>query len=296
MSANPHLLLVLCVLFWAGNFITGRAVNDAISPMALSFLRWALATLLFLPWAWRPMWEARAVLRTHFWRLSLLAVLGITGFNSLIYMGLQNTTAINALLLQSSVPLQIVLLNWLLFAHRCAWQDGVSMLLSGLGVILILGRGDPAMLLQGDWNSGDLWVLMAVFVWAFYSILLRLRPPGLDDRAFLGFTLVLGTLLIAPLWLWELSLGHALHVTGPVVMAVVYVAVFPSLLSYLFWNRGVRLLGANRAGHYIHLNPVFGTLLAVVLLGESLFWFHIVGAALVAAAIGIANTGRQASS
>ena len=282
---SPRLLLVLCVLFWAGNFVLGRAVAGEIPPIALSFWRWAVASLLILPWAIVPLRRNWPLLRQHLGRMLVLAALGVTGFNTFVYIGLQHTSAINALLLQSTMPLLIIGLNWLLFRQASSWREGGSLVLSLASVMLILAAGDPQRLLQGDWNQGDLWLLAAALTWALYTTLLRWRPQGLEPLAFLGFTLPVGALGILPLWLWELSTGLQPQLNAVTLSSIGYVALFPSVISYLFWNQGVAQLGANQAGHYIHLNPVFGSLLAIILLGEVFAWYHAVGAMLVATAI-----------
>jgi drug/metabolite transporter (DMT)-like permease len=284
---HPYLLLTLCVLFWSGNFVVGRAMVDTVPPIALAFWRWTLAALILLPWAWRPLRRNWPLLRANLRRMTLLALLGVSGFNTLVYLGLQHTTAINGLLLQSSMPLLIIAFNGVLFRQPAGWLEGGSILLSLCGVLLILSHGAPANLLDSGWNPGDLWVFGAVMVWALYSTLLRWRPAGLEPLAFLGFTLIVGATMILPLYLWELSRGAHLQLGWPSMAAIGYVALFPSVLSYLFWNRGVAEVGANAAGHFIHLSPVFGSLLAVLLLGETFAWYHAAGAAMVALAIGL---------
>jgi len=163
-----------------------------------------------------------------------------------------------------------------------------------LGVLFILGQGDPTSVFGGAWNSGDAWMLAAVLVWALYTTLLRWRPAGLEPLAFLGFTLMCGTVMILPLWLWELGSGMSPVLNRETVLSVAYVAIFPSVLSYLFWNRGVAEVGANRAGHFIHLNPVFGSMLAVGVLGESFAWYHALGAGLVGLGLVVAARSRLA--
>jgi drug/metabolite transporter (DMT)-like permease len=285
VAAHPYVLLTLCVAFWSGNFIVARAVVGDMPPMALSFWRWAIASLILLPFAVGPMRRNRGLLRANLGRMLVLAALGVTTFNSLVYVGLQDTTAINGLLLQSSMPLMIIALGRFLYRQPVSALEAGSVMLSLFGVMLILGRGEPGRLLQGDWTGGDLWILAAVLIWALYSLFLRWRPPGLEALAFLGFTLCSGALMILPLWLFELSHGVYPAVNLTNLSAVMYVAVFPSVLSYLFWNRGVEALGANTAGHFIHLNPVFGSLLAVALLGERFAWYHAAGGGLVALSI-----------
>ena len=292
---HPYVLLTLCVAFWSGNFIVARAVAGSMPPMALSFWRWAVASLVLLPFALGPMRRNWGLLRANMGRMLVLAALGVTAFNSLVYVGLQDTTAINGLLLQSSMPLMIIALARFLYRQPVNALEAASVMLSLFGVMLILGHGEPGRLLHGDWSGGDLWILSAVLIWALYSLFLRWRPPGLEALAFLGFTLSSGALMILPLWLVELSHGVYPAIDLSNLAAVMYVAVFPSVLSYLFWNRGVEALGANTAGHFIHLNPVFGSLLAVALLGERFAWYHAAGGGLVALAIGMVAVARRRS-
>jgi drug/metabolite transporter (DMT)-like permease len=294
LLARPRLLLVLCALFWAGNFVLGRAMHDSVPPIALAFWRWLTASLLVLPFVWRALRQHWPLLRAHLGRMLLLAVLGVSAFNTLVYVGLQTTTATNSVLIQSSMPIQILLLNSLLFRAGVSAREVFSILLSLSGVLVIIGVGRPWQLLDG-WNHGDLWILAAVFVWALYSVLLRWRPPGLEPGAFLGFTLLAGTVVLLPFYLAESSLVRPLVWDLPVALTVAYVAVFPSALAYLFWNRGVAMLGANAAGHYIHLMPVFGSSMAAVFLDERFGWYHGVGAALVAAGIVLSWRGRAAA-
>jgi drug/metabolite transporter (DMT)-like permease len=217
----------------------------------------------------------------------LLALLGVAGFNTLVYTGLQSTTATNSVLIQSTMPIQILLLNGLLFGTRVQVRELASILLSLAGVVWIVARGDPTTLWQGEWNTGDAWIIAAALTWAGYSVLLRWRPPGLSAAAFLGFTLPVGWLALTPLYLAESWLGRPVTWDLTVALTVAYVAVFPSVLAFLFWNRGVAAIGANAAGHFIHLLPVFGTGLAVLFLGERLEAYHVLGAGLVGIGIGL---------
>lgn len=284
---RPRLLLALCALFWAGNFVLARAMHEALPPFALAFWRWAFATLLVLPFVWRPLVQAWSLLRANLWHMLILALLGVSGFNTFVYLGLQTTSATNGVLIQSTMPVLILLLNWALFRTAVRPVEVVAILLSLLGVTVIMSAGEPLRLVGGGWNLGDLWILTAALTWALYSVLLRWRPSSLDPRAFLGFTLAVGTAALLPFFLIETFAGRTPQWDLAGVLTVAYVAVFPSALAYLFWNRGVEAVGSNAAGHFIHLMPVLGVLMAVAFLGEDVGWFHVVGTLLVAAGIGL---------
>jgi drug/metabolite transporter (DMT)-like permease len=286
LMSRPRLLLALCALFWAGNFVLARAMHEAIPPFALAFWRWAVACLVVLPFVWRPLRRQWPLLRANLHTMLVLALLGVSGFNTLVYIGLQTTSATNGVLIQSTLPVQILLLNWLLFRVPFRTGELGAILLSMLGVALIISSGRPMSLVEGGWNTGDLWVLGAALIWALYSVLLRWRPHELDSRAFLGFTLLAGTAALLPFFVAETLAGRPLSWGFSEVLAVAYVAVFPSALAYLFWNRGVEAVGPNAAGHFVHLMPVFGVMMAVLFLDENVGWFHAAGAALVAAGLG----------
>ena len=286
-----HLLLVLTTLFWSGNFVLARAMHLDIPPLTLAFLRWGLALLILAPWVAPALWRERQLLAQHWRRLLLLAWLGVANFNSFVYLGLQHTGATNATLLQSAIPVVILLLSVALGQRiRAAQLGGIAVSLGG--VVLIVSRGDPAGLLQLAVNPGDLWIIAAVLTWSLYSVALRWRPQALSALSLLGSTILLGVLLLLPFFLGELSGGAAINWHRGSLLAIGYVALFPSVLAYFFWNHGVAVLGAARAGLYIHLMPVFGLLLSVLFLGEQVLPFHLLGIALIFVGIYLA-TGRQ---
>lgn len=278
-------LAALPPLFWAGNFVLGRALHTEIPPLALSFWRWAIALLILLPFTFGRVLAQRSVIRRHWPILSLLALLGVTGYNSFAYIGLQSTTATNGVLLTSATPVLIVALSWLLLGQRVGTAQALGILLSLLGVVTIVSAGDLARLAGLRPNRGDLWILTAGLDWALYSVCLRWRPKDLDSLVLLTATVALGCVPLALLYAWDWSAGNRFDVTPAHLAALGYVALFPSVLAYVIWNRAVAVLGANRTGQYIHLMPLFGALLAVLLLGERLAWFHWTGFALIAAGI-----------
>jgi len=286
---SPYLLASLAPLFWSGNFILGRALNQTIPPIALSFWRWALALLILLPLALPQLRGQWGLVRRHVLILSLLAVLGVTNFNTFVYLGLQTTTATNAVLMVSTTPVLIVTLSFLLLRQRVSPRQAGGILLSLAGVAVIVARGDAQALAALRLNGGDLWVLGAVASWALYSVCLRWRPAGLDPLAFLAVTMAIGLVPLLPLYLWDLRNGLGFEVNAVTLGAIGYVALFPSVLAYVIWNRAVAQLGANRTGQLLHLMPAFGAVLAMPLLGERIHSFHLAGAGLIAAGIVLAT-------
>jgi drug/metabolite transporter (DMT)-like permease len=289
--ASPYLLLVLTTFFWAGNFVLGRAVHELIPPIALSFWRWSAALMLVLPFAWPQLRRDWSGLRRHWVILSVLGVLGVTNFNTFVYLGLQTTTATSAVLLVSTTPVLIVALSFAMLGVRVTVAQMTGILTSLAGVLVIVAQGDPATLLELEPNRGDLWVLAAVVSWALYSVCLRWRPQGLHPLSFLVATFVLGLLPLLPLYLWELRVRGGFAIELPNLAAIGYVALFPSVLAYIFWNRAVASLGANRSGQFLHLMPAFGVALSVLLLGERPQGFHLLGIVLIGG--GIALTTRS---
>ena len=241
----------------------GAGAEQTIPPIALSFWRWTLALLILLPLALPRLQGHWGLVRGHWLILSLLAVLGVTNFNTFVYLGLQTTTATNAVLLVSTTPVLIVTLSFLLLGQRVTPRQAGGILLSLAGVAVIVARGDAQAIAALRLNAGDLWVLVAVASWALYSVCLRWRPPGLDPLAFLTLTIVIGLLPLLPLYLWELGRGLGFEINAVTLGAIGYVALFPSVLAYVLWNRAVAQLGANRTGQLLHLMPAFGAMLAM---------------------------------
>ncbi|MCV6588977.1 MAG: DMT family transporter [Marinobacterium sp.] len=290
-----YLLLTLTVLFWAGNFVLARALNASFDPITLALYRWSLALLILLPF-WLPKaWQARALLARYWARLALLGLIGVGCFNTLLYFGLETTTATNATLLQSAIPVLILLISALFLGETVSPRQWGGVLLSLLGVLLIITQGDPARLLALALNKGDLWVLGAVLAWASYSLLLRLKPAEVSGFVFLGYSIMVAVLALAPLSVWEQGGLPVLEWNSAMLTTVAYMAICPSILSYLFWNRGVAELGAPRAGLFIHLIPLFGLLLSALFLGEKVQAFHLLGIALIFLGIYLAVVSRTLS-
>ena len=286
---SPYLLLVLTTLFWSGNFVLGRAVHTVFTPFTLSFWRWAVALLILLPFVWTSLRQQGSLLRRHWPVLLLLSVLGVVNFNTCVYIGLHTTTATNAVIMLSITPVLIVALSFLLLRQTVTGWQALGIALSLSGVLVIVGRGDVGSLLGWQVNSGDLWILAAVFSWALYSVCLRWRPAELEPLNFQAATMIIGVVILMPLYGWDLAQDRVFILNTAAVVSILYLALFPSILAYIFWNRAVAELGANRTGQFLHLMPAFGAVLAMIFLGERLYAFHAAGIALIALGIWLAT-------
>ncbi len=282
-------LLVLTTLFWSGNFVLARAMHADMPPITMAFWRWLLALLILLPWVLPRLWAERRIIRHSFPILLLLAVLGVANFNTFVYLGVQTTTAVNATLLQSAVPVIILLLARFVLGQAITGYQYLGIAVSLAGVLTIVTQGAPQALLEMTFNGGDLWILGSVFTWAFYSVALKWRPQALSSLGLLGITVLLGVIVLLPFWLWEQQAIRSMNWNSANVAVIGYMAVFPSVLAYLFWNRGVAELGAARAGLFVHLMPAFGLILSMLFLGEQVRAFHILGIALIFGGIFVAT-------
>lgn len=278
---SPYLLLTLSSLFWAGNWVVGRAMRHDMPPLAMGFWRWLLALLILLPFVVPELRRGLGVLRRDWPKLMALGALGATAFNAMIYVGLQFTAATNGILFNSISPVLIVVLSWVWLGERLSARQGAGIALSLLGVVAIVARADPALLAALRFNRGDLWLIAAMVLWSVYTLLLRWRPPELSAMAFLAAMLALSLPLLLPFYLWELAVRGGFAITIPAMAALAYYATLPSIVAYLFWNRGVAQVGPNRAGLFTHLMPLFGAVLSVVFLGERLYAYHFIGAGLI---------------
>ncbi|MEZ5565454.1 MAG: DMT family transporter [Gammaproteobacteria bacterium] len=290
---SAYALLSFTALFWAGNAIVARGARDLVPPVALTFWRWSFALLLLLPFAWRHL-KADWPLLIQSWRmLLLLGVLGIGAFNTLLYSGLQTTTALNAMLLQAAQPALILVVGALLLQDRVSVRQIVGVVVSLTGVLVILARGDLHLLLGIHINTGDAIIGVAVLIWSIYSVYLR-RRPKVHPLSFMAATLIVGVVFILPLYVWEVYSGRLIVPQTASWLAIAYVSVFPSLVAYLFFNRGVELVGAAATGQFMNVMPVIGAVLSVLFLGEAFRLFHLTGMLLVGVGILIAGPNLKA--
>jgi len=264
----------MTVLFWAGNFVLGRGVHDVIPPVALAFWRWTVALVILLPFAVKPLLDQQHLLKKHWKLLTIFAVLSVTFFNTFIYLAVQSSSAINTLMVNSMTPIFIAIIAWAGFKDRISFRQCFGIVLSFFGLAWIVSRGRPELLLSMQFSRGDLWTLAAAMSWAIYTVILRKRPAQLHPLGFLSAIIAIGIVFLLPLYIWEILSGATLRLTMASIGSIAYVAVFPSVLAYIFWNRAVGEVGATKAGIFMHLMPVFGIILAIIFLGEGLNAYH----------------------
>lgn len=286
-AAVPYLLMLVPGLVWAGNAVVARAVAGEVPPLGLAFWRWALATLLVLPFALPHVRrDARAML-DRWPMMVLLSALGISFFNSALYVAAHTTSALNIVMLQVSAPVLVVLATYIIFHDTITVAQAIGIALSLGGALTLITHGDARVLTELDFNAGDLWMLAACALYALYTALLRLRPH-VHPLSFLFATFFIGAVLILPFYLGETWRGHPMPVSVDSLLALAYVAIFASGFGYFAYNSTVEALGANIAGLSIYLTPVFGTILAILLLGERPQLYHGIGIALIAGGIVLA--------
>ncbi|MEM6902792.1 MAG: DMT family transporter [Pseudomonadota bacterium] len=287
------LLLILTMTFWAGNGLMGKwlALDGDLPPVAAAFLRWSIALVPIIPLAAPHIRRDWPMIKRHIWPLILLAVFGITAFNTLVYWSQYKTTAVNLFLLNATIPLLTPAVSYLLFRDRITRVQALAVGLALVGALTIILQGDISTLLTLTVNQGDAVILTAMAGYAIYSACLRLRP-AIHPMSLLAVLFVLGNAFLLPFYLWEHVYVAQVVFTPKTLIALAYIGIFPSFLAYLCFNRGVELMGANRASAYFHLMPVLGTISAVILFGEAFALFHIIGTALIVAGL-ILGTRRQ---
>lgn len=291
--ANAILFLTLTMLFWAGNYTIGRWASGHVPPVTLAFLRWTGASLLILPLAWPYLKQDWPVVRDNWRVLLLLGIVGSGLFNTLQYIALTGTTATSAGIINCSSPVMIAIMSFFLNGETVRPVQMIGIGISLAGVLAVLAQGSLEALGALQFNRGDLVMLGAMVFWALYTALLDKRPR-LNGLTFAAVTYVIAAVLNLPLSAWELQSGAHLDLSGPSLMAIAYTAIFPSFLAYLFFNRGIEIIGPTRGGAFMHLVPLFTALLALVFLGEEPRPYHVAGVALILSGIWLAARGGRA--
>ena len=287
-----YLLLIFAVLFWSGNFIVGRGIHNDIPPITLAFWRWAVALLIILPFSLGHIVHQRDLILRNLKILTVLAILSVTNFSIFIYMALKLSTATNTVLINSMIPIFIVMVSWLGFKERITLRQSIGIAISLAGLLFIIANGNLSTIISVRFSKGDLWTICAGISWALYSVLLRKCPTELNSLSFLATLIIIGTLFISPFYIWEMSTGKTMNISQATIGSIVYVALFASILAYIFWNKAIQIIGANKTGIFIHLMPVFSIILAIIFLNEELREYHVKGTILIFTGIFLTTAGK----
>ena len=296
MSNSLKATIVLCLasLFWSGNFVIGRlaSVENLVSPLSLGFYRWVIAFIILTPFCFSKAFNELPLLKKQPGMIFLIILTGPTLFNTLVYLGLTATTVINALLIISTTPMLIILFNKILYKIDTNRYQMIGIIISLLGVSFVIAKGNYQNIFKSDFYSGDLFILLAVTSWALYSIFLKKNETGVSGFSFLYISFGLTVILLFPVYLFDIFIqGNYLKVTQQSLLAIGYTGIFPSIFSYICWNTGVALIGANKSGPYLHLMPIFGGILAFFIFQETLQIYHYAG--IVSVIVGIIITNKK---
>ncbi len=277
-----YILLVLTTLFWAGNFIVGKAASlFEIPPFTLNFYRWLFAWLILAPFTLPEIIKKKNYIFTNIKLFLVLGITSITIFNSIVYYSLNFTQVISGVLMISTIPVMIIVFCWLFKIEKTNVYQIMGVILSLFGVAVIITKADLGILLNLNFNKGDLWMVVAMFSWAMYSALLRKKKLELSQLSLLQTIISAGLLFLLPAYLIELTLGFRANIHLPFILTLSYVVLFPGLASFIFWIKGISIIGSNRSGIFLHLIPVFSTILAILIFKEKFMFYHLIGAVLI---------------
>ncbi|MEH6449045.1 MAG: DMT family transporter [Oleispira sp.] len=292
MTTTPVLIGFACAIaatvLWSGNFIVARGLSDAIAPLSLAFWRWVVAILVLFPFAIKPLLAQKSWLKENLGYLSIVSLLGVTLFNSLIYYAGKTSSAINLSLIAITFPVFILLLSRIFLAEAIGWNKLVGIVFVAAGILLLISKGEISVLTELTFFQGDVWMLMASLIFAIYSMLLKRKPAGISVPAFQLASFALGLAFLLPFYLLELYFGVGYRFAGSTVLSILYVGIFSSLLGFILWNKAIESIGAVNAGIVYYLLPVFSGILAILILDEVVTSLHLYSLFLVLLGILIA--------
>ena len=289
-----YIFLIFATLFWSGNFIVGKAASlFEIPPFTLNFYRWLFAWLILAPFTLKEIFKKKNYILRNINLILIFGITSITVFNSIVYYSLNFTQVISGVLMISTIPVMIIFFCWIFKIERTNFYLILGVIFSLLGVIVIVTKADLGKLLNLNFNKGDLWMVVAMFSWAMYSALLRKKKFELSQISFLQTIISAGLILLLPAYLIELALGYRLNIHLPFILTLSYVVLFPGLASFFFWIKGISIIGSNRAGIFLHLMPIFSTVMAILIFKEKFMTFHLIGALLIVTGIILSSKGRK---
>ena len=294
-NIKAYIFLILCTLFWAGNFIVGKvATLFDIPPFTLNFYRWLIAFLILFPFTYKKLYQNFNEIRDNIIPLSIMGFTSITIFNSVVYYSLNYTQVLNGVLMISTIPVLIIFFSSILTSEKVKLPQILGLVISFIGVLIIITKFEFNKLLNLNLNKGDMWILVAMISWAIYSVMIKEKKINLEPFILLQTLILIGLVFLVPFYIYEILTFQYLAINIPVMLTVGYVVLFAGIGAYIFWIGAIKIIGPSRSGIFLHLMPVFSSLMAIFILGEKLANFHIYGASLIL--IGIIISSKFKSS
>ena len=287
--------LVCATLFWAGNFIVGKTASiNEIPPISLNFYRWLVAWLILLPFTFRELIKKKNYILNNIGFFIVLGITAVTIFNSALFYSLKFTQVISGVLMISTVPVMIIFISSLLKIEKTNFFQIIGVGFSLTGVLFIITKADIGLLKNLDFNRGDLIMIIAMLSWATYSALLKKKKYELSQISLLQVVISFGVIFLIPLYFIDMNMGNSIKLEKPFFLILTYVVLFPGLASFFFWIKGVALIGANRSGVFLHLMPIFGAVMAMIIFDEKFMFYHLFGAVFIL--MGIILSNRKSTS
>ncbi|HMK35067.1 MAG TPA: DMT family transporter [Desulfomonilaceae bacterium] len=284
-----YLLVLAATAIWSGNFIVARGLSDSIPPVTLGFLRWATAVLAVLPFGLRPLYRSRSTVRKNLGYLALCGFLGVTVFNTLIYIAAHTSKALNLSLIAICSPLFIVMFARVFLGEPFTRPRIIGLVAATLGVVLLITGGHTSRLTDMHFSAGDAWMLVASAIFALYGILVRVKSPELSPMVFLTSTFILGLVFLVPWVAWEMTAVREIHFSRTAIASIVYLGIGPSLLAFWCWNQAIAIIGPVRSAFVYYCLPLFSGLEALVLLNEPIQAVHVVSGVLILTGVVVAT-------
>ena len=288
-----YLLLLLTTFFWSGNFIVGKAASIyEIPPFSLNFYRWFFACLILMPFTIKELIKKKNYILKNIGFFIILGITSITIFNSIVYYSLYYTQVISGVLMISTIPVWIIFMSSILNIEKTNIFQILGVILSLIGVLFIISKADLNLVKNLQFNKGDLTMIIAMFSWAVYSALLRKKKYKISQITLLQVVIICGLIFLIPIYFIEMSMGNLIKLDKPFYLTLTYVVIFPGLASFFFWIKGIAIIGANRAGIFLHLMPIFGAIMAIIIFNEKFMFYHFLGAIFIIAGITLSNKNK----
>ena len=285
-NKTAYIFLVFATLFWSGNFIVGKAASlFEIPPFTLNFYRWTFAWLILAPFTLKEILQKKSYILENIKLILILGITSITVFNSIVYYSLNFTQVISGVLMISTIPVMIIFFSWIFNIEKTNFYQILGVIFSLLGVVVIVTKADLIKLINLNFNKGDLWMVVAMLSWAMYSALLKKKKFELSNISLLQTIITAGLILLFPAYIIEMLLDHRVNINLPFILTLSYVVLFPGLASFFFWIKGISIIGSNRSGIFLHLMPIFSTIMAILIFNEKFMGFHLIGATLIVTGI-----------